>query len=209
MLFRSFLAGLRELCTAEGALLVFDDVISGFRVALGGAQGRFGIVPDLTCLGKIIGGGFPVGAYGGRREIMQRIAPCGDVYQAGTLSGNPVAMAAGLATIERLSSCDYAGLEARTTAFAGELAAILRAKGLPVQLQLIASMFTLYFTEAEVTDLASAKTSDANVFGGLYRHMREQGVNLAPSGFEAAFTSFAHTDADLEATLQAARKFKP
>jgi glutamate-1-semialdehyde 2,1-aminomutase len=118
-------------------------------------------------------------------------------------------MAAGLATIERLSSCDYAGLEARTTAFAGELAAILRAKGLPVQLQLIASMFTLYFTEAEVTDLASAKTSDANVFGGLYRHMREQGVNLAPSGFEAAFTSFAHTDADLEATLQAARKFKP
>jgi glutamate-1-semialdehyde 2,1-aminomutase len=204
-----FLAGLRELCTAEGALLVFDEVITGFRVALGGAQGRFGIVPDLTCLGKIIGGGFPVGAYGGRREIMQRIAPCGDVYQAGTLSGNPVAMAAGLATIERLSSCDYAGLEARTTAFAGELAAILRAKGLPVQLQLIASMFTLYFTEAEVTDLASAKTSDANVFGGLYRHMREQGVNLAPSGFEAAFTSFAHTDADLEATLQAARKFKP
>ncbi|MGE4504912.1 MAG: glutamate-1-semialdehyde 2,1-aminomutase [Desulfovibrionaceae bacterium] len=201
-----FLEGLRELCTRHGALLIFDEVITGFRAALGGAQARYGVTPDLTTLGKIIGGGFPVGCYGGRREIMERIAPCGDVYQAGTLSGNPVAMAAGLATLERLKQADYAGLEARTAAFAGELKAILEAKGHPVTLNHVASFFTLFFTGTPVTDYATARTGDGELYAKFYAGMRARGVNLAPSGFECAFTSFVHTDADLEATLEAARK---
>lgn len=201
-----FLAGLRELCTRHGALLIFDEVITGFRVALGGAQQRFGIKPDLTCLGKIIGGGFPVGCYGGRREIMEHIAPCGPVYQAGTLSGNPVAMAAGIATLKALAKCDYAALEKRTLALASELAAILRAKGRDIVLNHLASMFTLFFSPTPVVDYATARTGDAAAYGEFYRQMRGFGVNLAPSGFECAFTSFAHTDADLEATLAAARK---
>ncbi|SNS06645.1 glutamate-1-semialdehyde 2,1-aminomutase [Humidesulfovibrio mexicanus] len=200
-----FLEGLREICTRHGALLIFDEVISGFRAALGGAQQRFGVRPDLTTLGKIIGGGFPVGCYGGRKEIMAHIAPSGPVYQAGTLSGNPVAMAAGLATLKRLAAQDYAALERRTAAFAGELADILRAKGRDIVLNQLASMFTLFFTKTPVTDYATAKTSDNAAYGEFYRQMRAHGVNLAPSGFECAFTSFAHSDADLEATLKAAR----
>ncbi|MGE4554175.1 MAG: glutamate-1-semialdehyde 2,1-aminomutase [Desulfovibrionaceae bacterium] len=203
-----FLEGLREICTDHGALLIFDEVISGFRVSLGGAQRRFGITPDLTTLGKIIGGGFPVGCYGGRRDIMARIAPSGDVYQAGTLSGNPVAMAAGLATLRRLAAQDYQALEARTAAFAGEAAEILRHKGLDITLNQTASIFTLFFTKGPVTDFASARTSDAAVYAEFYRQMREQGVNIAPSGFECAFTSFAHTDDDLAYTLEAIRKVK-
>ena len=201
-----FLAGLREICTKNGALLIFDEVITGFRVALGGAQARYGVKPDLTTLGKIIGGGFPVGCYGGKREIMQHIAPCGPVYQAGTLSGNPVAMAAGIATLKGLMASDYAALEARTKAFAGEMAEILRAKGQKIVLNHLASLFTLFFTETPVTDYETAKTSNGATYGEFYRQMRSFGVNLAPSGFECGFTSFAHTDADLEQTLEAARK---
>lgn len=200
-----FLEGLREVCTRNGALLIFDEVITGFRAALGGAQQRFGVRPDLTTLGKIIGGGFPVGCYGGKKEIMAHIAPSGPVYQAGTLSGNPVAMAAGIATLRRLAAQDYAALERRTAAFAGELADILRAKGQDIVLNQLASMFTLFFTKTPVTDYATAKTCDGAAYGEFYRQMRGLGVNLAPSGFECAFTSFAHGEADLEATLQAAR----
>ncbi len=198
--------GLREICTRYGALLVFDEVITGFRVALGGAQQRYGVKPDLTTLGKIIGGGFPVGCYGGRREVMEHIAPSGPVYQAGTLSGNPVAMAAGIATLTQLAKSDYAALEKRTEAFAGELANILRAKGQDVVLNQLASLFTLFFTKTPVTDYATAKLASGAVYGEFYRQMRGLGVNLAPSGFECAFTSFAHTDADLEKVLQAARQ---
>jgi glutamate-1-semialdehyde 2,1-aminomutase len=205
---QGFLEGLREICTRHGALLIFDEVITGFRVALGGAQERYSVRPDLTTLGKIIGGGFPVGCYGGRREVMEHIAPSGPVYQAGTLSGNPVAMAAGIATLTQLAKCDYAALERRTALFAVELADILRAKGQDVTLNQLASMFTLFFTKTQVTDYATAKTANGAAYGEFYRQMRGLGVNLAPSGFECAFTSFAHTDADLEKVLQAARQLK-
>lgn len=200
-----FLEGLRALTKEHGALLIFDEVITGFRVAFGGAQAAFGIEPDLTCLGKIIGGGLPVGAYGGKREIMEQIAPSGTVYQAGTLSGNPLAMAAGLATLKLLAKQDYAGLAARTAAFSLELENILRSKGLPVWRNQVASLFTIFFTDTPVTDFLSAQKGDAALFSSFYRQMREQGVYLAPSAFECAFTSFAHSDQDLERTLNAAR----
>jgi glutamate-1-semialdehyde 2,1-aminomutase len=203
-----FLEGLRELTTAYGALLIFDEVITGFRMGYSGAQAHYGITPDLTCLGKIIGGGFPVGAYGGKKEIMQRIAPCGDVYQAGTLSGNPVAMAAGLATLKILARSDYSTLAARTQRLSEELKAILMSKGLPVTLNRIASAFTLFFTADPVRDFSSAKRADAQLYASFYRHMRNHGIYLAPSGFECAFTSFAHTDEDFELTLEAAQSFK-
>ena len=203
-----FLEGLRELTRKHGALLIFDEVITGFRVAFGGAQSAFGIDPDLTCLGKIIGGGLPVGAYGGKREIMSHIAPSGNVYQAGTLSGNPLAMAAGLATLKALQGKDYAALAARTDAFSGELENILRSKGAPVTRNHIASIFTLFFTEGPVTDFPSAQTADSELFVTFYQQMREQGIYLAPSGFECAFTSFAHSDEDLERTLDAARNVR-
>ncbi|MGE4298272.1 MAG: glutamate-1-semialdehyde 2,1-aminomutase [Desulfovibrionaceae bacterium] len=201
-----FLEGLRALCDAHGALLIFDEVITGFRVDFGGAQKRFGISPDLTTLGKIIGGGLPVGAYGGKAEYMRRIAPSGGVYQAGTLSGNPLAMAAGIATLGVLAKADYAALEARTAAFAGELADILRGKGMPVACNQIASMFTLFLTDQPVTDFASAATSNTEAYASYFRQMRAAGVSLAPSGFEAAMVSFAHTEEDFSKTLDAARK---
>jgi len=201
-----FLEGLRELTRAYGALLIFDEVITGFRVAFGGAQSAFGIDPDLTCLGKIIGGGLPVGAYGGKRKIMSHVAPSGNVYQAGTLSGNPLAMAAGLATLKALATKDYAALTARTESFSKELENILRSKGLPVTRNHIASIFTLFFTETPVTDFPSAQTADSGLFVSFYQQMRQQGIYLAPSGFECAFTSFAHSDEDLERTLDAARR---
>ncbi len=205
---KDFLQGLRKLCTENGALLIFDEVITGFRVALGGAQKRFNVEPDLTTLGKIIGGGFPVGCYGGKREIMERIAPCGDVYQAGTLSGNPVAMAAGLVTLQELMKADYDGLEKRTLNFAMQMKSILEEKGQAVTLNHVASLFTLFFTDQDVTDYATAKTGKAEIYAKFYAGMRAQGVNLAPSGFECAFTSFVHSDADLDKTLEAARKVK-
>ena len=201
-----FLEGLRQLTKEHGALLIFDEVITGFRLSYGGAQQALGVVPDLTCLGKIIGGGLPVGAYGGKREIMAQIAPSGTVYQAGTLSGNPLAMAAGLATLQELSTRDYAGLAARTESFSRELAQILKAKGVPVHRTQVASLFTLFFTDTAVTDFSSAQTADAQLFTKFYQQMRAQGIYFAPSGFECAFTSFAHTDEDLERTLEAAHK---
>ena len=203
---KNFLQGLRDLTTAYGSVLVFDEVITGFRVSFHGAQEHFGITPDLTCLGKIIGGGLPVGAYGGKREIMNRIAPCGDVYQAGTLSGNPLAMAAGLATLTTLANQDYQALADRTRKFCDELVAIMRAKQVPVQLNRIASIFTLFFAEDPVTDFPSSQKSDQQLFVKYYQQMRKQGIFLAPSGFECSFTSFAHSDEDLAKTLEAADK---
>ncbi len=203
-----FLEGLRELTRAYGALLIFDEVITGFRVVFGGAQQAFGIDPDLTCLGKIIGGGLPVGAYGGKRSIMSHIAPSGNVYQAGTLSGNPLAMAAGLATLKALAASDYAALAARTEAFSRELENILHSKGVPVTRNHIASIFTLFFTDSPVTDFPSAQTADSGLFVSYYQQMRAQGIYLAPSGYECAFTSFAHSDEDLERTLDAAKRVR-
>lgn len=200
-----FLPTLRVLTQRHGALLIFDEVITGFRLAYGGAQNIFGIIPDLTCLGKIIGGGFPVGAYGGRQEIMSRIAPCGDIYQAGTLSGNPVAMAAGVATLRALQQCDYMDLTRKTKALAFELKDILEERGVQVQLNCMSSLFTLFFGADPVTDFASAAKADGKIYAGFYRQMRDAGVALAPSAFECAFTSFAHTDEDFEKTLDAAR----
>lgn len=201
-----FLEGLRELTHNYGALLIFDEVITGFRVSFGGAQKIFGITPDLTCLGKIIGGGLPVGAYGGKKEIMSHIAPSGTVYQAGTLSGNPLAMAAGLATLQELAQLDYNDLAQRTSSFSEELEKILRSKGVPVQRNHIASLFTLFFTDQPVVDFSSAQTANSDLFVSFYQQMRKQGIYLAPSGFECAFTSFAHTDDDFDKTLDAARK---
>ncbi len=203
-----FLKGLRDLCTKYGALLVFDEVITGFRLSYAGAQGRFGIMPDLTTFGKIIGGGLPVGAYGGRADIMRHIAPEGEVYQAGTLSGNPLAMAAGLATLHILKDADYAGLEARVHAFVMELEQILKEKGVPVQIPHIASLFTIYFTEAPLLDFASVQTTDQKLFESFYKQMREQGIFMAPSAFEANMLSFAHSDDDFACALEAARRVK-
>lgn len=201
-----FLEGLRAVTTEYGALLIFDEVITGFRVAFGGAGSRFGIEPDLTTLGKIIGGGYPVGAYGGKREVMDHIAPVGPVYQAGTLSGNPVAMAAGLKTLELLSKADYAGLEKRTAQLVDELRTIFAEKSIPVCINTIASIFTLFFSEQPVTNFASSQQADCERYSSFYRQMRAAGINLAPSGFECSFTSFAHTEEDYDKFLSAVRK---
>jgi len=203
-----FLAGLRSLCDEHGSLLVFDEVITGFRLAFGGAQEHFGVLPDLTCLGKIIGGGYPVGAFGGKREVMEHVAPCGSMYQAGTLAGNPVAMAAGLKTLEILSKSDYAGLAERTRGFATELASRIESKGVSVKLNCLGSVFTLFFTGDRVTDFESAKRSDQTLFQSYYSQMRQQGIYLAPSNFEGTFTSFAHTEEDFERTLEAASNLR-
>ena len=203
-----YLQGLRDICTEYGALLVFDEVITGFRVSYTGAQGRFGVEPDLTTFGKIIGGGLPVGAYGGKAEYMKRIAPAGDVYQAGTLSGNPLAMAAGLATLSILEKSDYAGLEKKVANFASELTNILRGKGLAVQYTHIASMFTLFFTDQPVRNYSDVEKASATIFESYYKQMREMGIFLSPSAFETAMVSFAHTDDDFNKTLDAAKKLK-
>ncbi|AMK10510.1 MAG: glutamate-1-semialdehyde 2,1-aminomutase [Pseudodesulfovibrio sp.] len=203
-----FLQGLRDLCDQYGALLIFDEVITGFRLALGGAQARYGIKPDLTTLGKIIGGGFPVGCYGGKREIMEHMAPVGGVFQAGTLSGNPVAMAAGLAALKRLQECNYEGLEARTKALTSELVSIIESKGKPVYLAQVGSAFTMYFSDKPVTDMVSSGQCDYQAYAAYWKQMMAAGVYLAPAGFECAFTSFAHSDEDFERTLDAARNVK-
>ncbi len=189
-----------------GAVLIFDEVITGFRLSRGGAQQRYGITPDLTTLGKIIGGGFPVGCYGGKREIMEHMAPVGSVFQAGTLSGNPVAMAAGLATLKRLQECDYDALEARTQKLTDELVAIMKEKGQAVSLNRVASAFTMYFSDKPVTNMIESGQCDSEAYATYWQQMLAQGIYLAPAGFECAFTSFAHTDEDFEKTLEAARK---
>ncbi|HJT90167.1 MAG TPA: glutamate-1-semialdehyde 2,1-aminomutase [Bryobacteraceae bacterium] len=196
-----FLEGLREITAREGALLIFDEVMTGFRVAFGGAQQRFGIRPDLTTLGKVIGGGLPVGAYGGRKEIMSRVAPAGPIYQAGTLSGNPLAVAAGLAMLRHLKAHPeiYQQLEERT-------AEICAAAPANVIVNRAGSMFTFFFTAGPVTDYESAKRSDTGRFGRFFRAMLERGIYLAPSQFEAAFVSAAHTPEDTRRTAAAARE---
>ncbi len=201
-----FLEGLRAICDQHQSLLIFDEVITGFRAAFGGAQARFKVDPDLTTFGKIIGGGLPVGAFGGKRRFMELIAPRGGVYQAGTLSGNPLAMAAGLATLGILKKSDYAALEDRTRAFALSLRDIITSKGVPLQMPTLASMFCPYFSEHEVTDFASAQKCDQKLFTSFYKQMRAQGIYLAPSGYETGMVSFAHTDDDFSRALDAARK---
>ena len=198
-----FLAGLRKLCDDYGAVLIFDEVITGFRVRYGGASAWSGVTPDLVTMGKIIGGGLPVGAYGGRRELMNNISPSGGVYQAGTLSGNPLAMAAGLATLRALKNCDYPALEKRTDELAGSIEKILRAKGVPVCVPSLASMFTIFFTDGPVRNFADAKKADTGLYTKFYQQMRKAGVYIAPSAFETAMVSFAHSDADFAATLAA------
>ena len=200
-----FLAGLRELCTRHGAALIFDEVITGFRVAYGGAQAVYGVRPDLTCLGKIIGGGLPVGAYGGRSELMREVAPLGGVYQAGTLSGNPLAVAAGLATIRALARGDaYDRLEALGRRLAEGLAAGARNAGIPLTVNRVGSMLTGFFGAGPVTDYATAKRADTRRYARFFHAMRARGVYFAPSQFEAAFVSLAHTEADVDATVAAA-----
>ncbi len=199
-----FLEGLREITVGEGALLIFDEVMSGFRVAFGGAQELYGITPDLTALGKVIGGGLPVGAYGGKTEYMSQVAPEGPIYQAGTLSGNPLAMAAGIATLSILMKPGtYEALENSTAALAEGLAEVNRRLGAELSFNRVGSMFTTFFTPGPVTDFSAAKASDTGKFGDYFRAMLDEGVYLAPSQFEAAFMSLAHSDEDIEATVQA------
>lgn len=201
-----FLEGLRELTHEHGALLVFDEVMTGFRIAYGGAQEKFGITPDLTTMGKVIGGGLPVGAYGGRRDIMSMVAPAGPVYQAGTLSGNPLAMTAGIKTLELLQkpgTYDY--LDRITGKLANGLLKIAQETGHEACGGNISAMFGLFFTRGPVHNYEDAKKSDTAKFGRFHRGMLERGIYLAPSQFEAGFTSLAHTDEDIEQTLAAAK----
>ena len=201
-----FLEGLREITRDRGALLVFDEVMTGFRIAYGGAQERFGITPDLTTLGKIIGGGLPVGAYGGRKDIMSMIAPAGPVYQAGTLSGNPLAMTAGIKTLELLQKPGtYEALDRITKKLADGMLQVAKETGHVACGGQISGMFGFFFTEGPVHNYEDAKKADLIKFSRFYRGMLEQGVYLAPSQFEAGFTSLAHTEADVEQTLAAAR----
>ena len=205
-----FLEDLRKLCTEHGALLIFDEVISGFRVALGGAQSIYGVTPDITCLGKIVGGGFPVGAYGASAEIMSEVAPLGPMYQAGTLSGNPVAMAAGIATIDELSKPGvYDGLQASTDKLADGLLDVFGAAGIPAVVNRACGLLTVFFTEHPVTDMNGASATDRESFGAFFHGMIDNGVYLPPSQFEAWFVSTAHTDADIEETLTAVKKSLP
>ena len=193
-----FLEGLRALCTRAGAVLIFDEVMTGFRVAPGGAQQRFGITPDLTTLGKVIGGGMPVAAYGGRADLMGHVAPAGTMYQAGTLSGNPVAMASGLATLDVLTRPGHwARAEKAATQMVRMLTAWARSRGLPFQAASVGTMWGAFFTDTPVTDLATAKTADTARYAAYFHAMLANGVYLAPSQFEAAFTSIAHDDAVL------------
>jgi glutamate-1-semialdehyde 2,1-aminomutase len=201
-----FLSGLRERCTRHGILMVFDEVISGFRAAAGGAQAVFDVVPDLTCLGKIIGGGLPVGAYGGKRDIMSVIAPLGPVYQAGTLSGNPIAVAAGLKTLQLIQAAGfYDTLAARTARLAQGLAEVARAAKVPFSADSLGGMFGLYFTESIPTSFAEVTKSDVPRFNAFFHKMLDAGVYFAPSAYEAGFVSIAHDDAIIDATIDAAR----
>jgi glutamate-1-semialdehyde 2,1-aminomutase len=203
-----FLETLREECTRQGAVLIFDEVMTGFRVAKGGAQELYRIRPDLTTLGKIVGGGMPVGAFGGRRDIMEHIAPLGPVYQAGTLSGNPVAMAAGLATLEGIEAPGFhAKLAATTDRLVSGLRAAAKRSGVPVATNHVCGMFGLFFTEtAHVVSYAEATRCDVERFKRFFHGMLDEGVYLAPSAFEAGFVSAAHTDREIDATIAAAER---
>ena len=202
---KEFLQSLRELCTNEGILLIFDEVMTGFRLARGGAQELYGIAPDLTTFGKIIGGGLPVGAYGGRGDIMKLIAPSGPVYQAGTLSGNPLAMAAGLETLKIIDETPdfYETLEEKSKYLADGILTAVNKLNLNYTLNRVGSMLTLFFTDREVVDFDMAKTSDTQKFTQYFNAMLESGIYLPPSQFEACFVSIAHTQMDLERTIEA------
>jgi glutamate-1-semialdehyde 2,1-aminomutase len=200
---KDYLVGLRDLCTKNGALLIFDEVMTGFRVARGGAQELYAVKPDLTCLGKIIGGGLPVGAYGGRRDIMEMVAPLGSVYQAGTLSGNPIAMAAGLAQLKVLESpFVYEVLDKKTKQLAEGLKQ-LSTKKTPVQVVFATGMLCVFFTKGQVTDFASAQTSDTTTFAKVWRSLMQKGIYWPPSQFESAFISIVHSKQDIEQTVKA------
>jgi glutamate-1-semialdehyde 2,1-aminomutase len=201
-----FLQGLRQITEQHGALLIFDEVMTGFRVALGGAQQRYGVTPDMTTLGKIIGGGLPVGAYGGRKDIMDKVSPVGPVYQAGTLSGNPLAVAAGLATLTLLKDEPqvYENIDRKAKALAKGVAAAAAAAGVTMTVNRVASMVTFFFNPGPVTDWDSAAKSDVNRFGAFFRAMLDRGIYLPCSQYEAAFVSAAHSDEDIEATIRAA-----
>jgi glutamate-1-semialdehyde 2,1-aminomutase len=203
-----FLQGLRDVCDEYGSVLIFDEVMTGFRVALGGAQTYYNVKPDLSTLGKVIGGGMPVGAFGGRRDIMQHIAPLGPVYQAGTLSGNPVAMAAGLATLEIISKPNfYEELSAKTTNFITQMLALAKAANIHTTGVSVGGMFGLFFTTAEsVVNFEQVSACDVERFKKFFHGMLEKGIYLAPSAFEAGFVSSAHSEADIEATLSAAEQ---
>lgn len=200
-----FLRGLRKITQENGSLLIFDEVISGFRIGPGGAQQFYNIMPDLTCLGKIIGGGLPVGAYGGKKEIMEYIAPEGNIYQAGTLSGNPLAMAAGLSTLNLLKDKNiYKDLETKGNRLFNGLKEAADDAGVDLVINHIASLGSLFFTKEPVTDFSSAKKSDTAFFKTFYRKMREKGIYLAPSPFEACFVSVAHNNEVIDRTIEAA-----
>jgi glutamate-1-semialdehyde 2,1-aminomutase len=201
-----FLELLGEAAEASGALLVFDEVISGFRVARGGAQEREGITPDLTILGKVIGGGLPAAAYAGRRDLMRQVAPAGSVYQAGTLSGNPLAMAAGLATLQLLDAAAYERLDRTTSELADGLESAARDAGVPVQVQHVTGLLTIFFTDAPVTDYAGARASDTEAYASFCRGMLDRGIYPPASQFEAWFPSLAHTGEHIERTVSAARE---
>ena len=202
-----YLQHLRELCTRHGALLIFDEVMTGFRVTLGGAQARYGVTPDLTTFGKIIGGGMPVGAYGGRRDLMEQISPAGPIYQAGTLSGNPVAMAAGLAMLELVQEAGFHDrLEATANMLCDGFEAAARDAGVPLTTNRVGAMYGLFFSEQKVDTYAGATACDMAAFNRFFHAMLERGVFLAPSAYEAGFISSAHDEAVVEATLEAARE---
>lgn len=201
-----FLQRLRRLCDEHGSVLIFDEVITGFRVAPGGAQELFGIKPDLTCLGKVIGGGFPVGAYGGRRELMQMISPDGPVYQAGTLSGNPVSMTAGLATLSQLDRRAYRRLEAASAGLESALLEEASACGVPVTTNRVGSMLGMFFTDAKVRNYRDAKGSNYKLYPKFHRTMLEEGFYLPPSAFETIFLSTSHSERDIAATRSGARR---
>jgi len=202
-----YLQGLRDLTQKHGAILIFDEVMTGFRLARGGAQELYGVIPDMTCLGKIMGGGLPAAAYGGRADIMDYVAPVGPVYQAGTLSGNPVAMTAGLTTLRLLQQPGvYDTLDRQAKKVSEGLLQLIRKAGFPATLNRVGSMFTIFFTDGEVTDWDSASKSDTALFGRFFHAMLQEGVYLPPSQYEAAFMGLAHTDEVIEATLAAAER---
>ena len=202
-----FLEGLREICNQEGIILIFDEVMSGFRVAYGGAQSLYNVTPDMTTLGKIIGGGLPVGAFGGKREIMEQLSPNGGIYQAGTLSGNPLAMSAGIATLKELQKPGfYEGLENKSSQLADGIAAAAARAGYPVYSTRVGSMFCTFFTPAEVYDWQGAAACDTAAFGRYFRSMLAEGIYLAPSQFETAFISASHSDEEIHKTIAAAEK---
>lgn len=201
-----FLQGLRKITEDHGALLIMDEVMTGFRVGYHCAQGHFGVTPDITCLGKVIGGGLPVGAYGGKREIMEQIAPSGPIYQAGTLSGNPLAMTAGYETLSRVKPADYDAMNEKIDTLIAGAKRAAETNGIPLQVNRVGSMIGFFFTDQKVENFATAQTSDTDMFADYYRGMIEEGIFLPPSQFEGLFLSTAHSDEDIEITVQAMEK---